>query len=112
MIKSENRLRGKRIIQKILSKGSQVRQEHLSCRVLISKDGGKTKLTVVVSKKISPLATVRNRIKRRVREAFEAAISSKNGLLVVVFPQKSALDASFDKLQEEAKKCLENQPSS
>jgi len=106
MIKKENRLSGKRIVGKVISKGSSFRTEFFSCRILPSRSQS-VRMTVVVSKKVSPQAVVRNKIKRRVREAFDNQIGSACGRLIVVFPNRLSLEAPFDKLQEEAKKCLE-----
>jgi ribonuclease P protein component len=112
MIKKENRLHGKRAVSKILSKGSTFRTEHLSCRYLLANREGAVRLTVVVGKKISTQATIRNKLKRRTREAFSEVLSDKKNLQLVVFPNKSALEAPFETLIFEAKQCLEKAPSS
>lgn len=112
MIRKENRLQGKRAVNKILSKGFSVKANHLSCRLLPGRACDKAKMTVVVGKKISNLATERNKLKRKVREAFDSEIRSKSGILMIVFPSKAALTLPFDKLQEEARECLKNLPSS
>lgn len=112
MIKKENRLQGKRTVSKILSKGSSFKTEHFSCRYLLANRTGAARLTVVVGRKISPLAVVRNNIKRRVREAFVGELDGKNSIGLVIFPSKTALDAPFTSLKEEARKCLEKAPSS
>jgi len=111
MIKKENRLSGKRIVGKILAKGRTLKTEHLSCRFLLAKENSCVKITVVVGKKISGSAVVRNKLKRRVREAFFGEIANRQGLMIVVFPTKAAIDAKFLTLQTEAKLCLEKAPS-
>ena len=111
MLKKENRLQGKRGVGKVLSKGFAVRSEHFTCRFLRARSGP-TRLTVVVSKKISNLATVRNKLKRRVREVFAGEIGRTSGILIVVFPNRLAIETAFEKLQKEARICIEKAPSS
>lgn len=108
MIKKENRLQGKRTVGKILSRGSSFKTEHFSCRYLLANREGPVRLTVVVGRKISTLAVIRNSIKRRVREAFADELSKRQSIQLVVFPSKTALEVPFENLKEEARKCLEN----
>jgi ribonuclease P protein component len=112
MIKKENRLQGKRTVGKILSRGSSFKTEHFSCRYLLANREGAARLTVVVGRKVSGLAVTRNSIKRRVREAFSGEIGNARSINLVVFPNKTALDAPFENLKKEARKCLEKAPSS
>lgn len=112
MIKKENRLRSGREVGKILSKGSVVKTESLTIRYLRSKGSDPVRLTVVVSKKIFLRANKRNLLKRRVREAFAQEIIAKHGILIVVFPRKSASEMPFAALQEEVRTCLEKAPYS
>ena len=107
MIKKENRLSSSRQVGRVLQKGYSIKTPNLSCRIISSRDTDKVKLTVVVSKKVASRAVDRNRIKRRVREAFDGLIASKRSVSVVVFPKASAQKANFEDLQREASVCLE-----
>lgn len=111
MIKSINRLKDSRAVNKVLSRGFKVLKPNFTVRVLKIGDQP-LKLTVVVSKKISNSAVIRNKIKRRVREAFVPYVENKKGVSLVIFPKKQAIEAEFVKLNNEAKECLENLPSS
>ena len=65
-----------------------------------------------IGKKISKKAVVRNKIKRRVREAFMPYLEKKRGSSVVIFPRMQAIDADFETLKKEAQTCLEKLQSS
>ncbi len=53
-------------------------------------------------------ATVRNRLKRRVREAFRRhLVELLPGWDIVVNPRRGALDAGFASLEQEVKKVIE-----
>ena len=110
MIKKENRLSRSRLVGRVLQKGLSIKTSNLSCRIISTRDTDKVKITVVVSKKIASHAVDRNRIKRRVREAFEAEIARKRSVSLVVFPKLSAQTAKFEDLQKEASVCLETGP--
>ena len=64
-----------------------------------------TQLGIVVSKKVKKGAVDRNRIRRRLREAF-ARVHKKNGVKVVIIPTARVMDTPFKNLTEELKKAL------
>jgi ribonuclease P protein component len=105
MIKSLNRLKDSRAVNKVLQRGFKVLKPDFTVRILKGGDQP-IRLTVVVGKKISNSAVVRNRTKRRVREAFIPYMENKRGVSVVVFPKQQAIETDFEKLKNEAKECL------
>ena len=67
---------------------------------------------VVIPKKVLPRAVDRNLCRRRIQGIFREPGVSLDGYDVVVFPQKTALDADYRKLAEDVKKCLDESRSS
>ncbi|MGI9027243.1 MAG: ribonuclease P protein component [Candidatus Saccharimonadales bacterium] len=68
MISRQHRFHGYNALNFVYRKGRGVRNEYLSLRFAPSR-GKDYRLAVVVSKKISKSAVVRNRIRRRIYEA-------------------------------------------
>jgi len=106
MIKAQNRLQDKRAVNKVLQRGFKVAGTYFTVRILKIGDQP-IKLTVVVGKKVSKKAVIRNKIKRRVREAFMPYLEARRGVSLVIFPRMQSIDASFETLKNEAKICLE-----
>lgn len=111
MIKKQNRLSDKRSVTKVLQRGFAIKKSDLTVRIFKTGTGG-ARMTVVVSKKISNKAVTRNRIKRRVREAFVPYLDRIQGVSIVAFPKKSAEEADFTLIQAQVRECLENLLSS
>lgn len=63
------------------------------------------KITVVVSKKISRSAVVRNRIKRRTIDVFSSH-GVIPGLLIMLYPKKEVVSAPFLELRRDAEHIL------
>ncbi len=63
------------------------------------QEAGHARLGLVVSRRVSPKAVVRNRIKRQAREAFRHSSGSLTGLDVVVVARAGAADAINTVLQ-------------
>jgi ribonuclease P protein component len=62
--------------------------------------GPEARLGLVVSRRVSPLAVARNRIKRLARESFRFAAEGLAGLDFVVMARNAAAEASNDELRE------------
>lgn len=77
MISRTHRFHGRTALNYVYRQGSTVRGETVSMRVAHSKRPD-YRLAVVVSKKISKSAVVRNRIRRRIFEAVRISKKSSN----------------------------------
>ena len=91
MISKKNRFHGRGSLDYLYRKGRSVRCEGVTLRYMDSKRGD-YRLAVVVSKKVSKLAVVRNRIRRRVYETVrllraEDENSWHKDLMIVVFDE-------------------------
>jgi ribonuclease P protein component len=99
----------KRRINKAIFPSSTVFQRQatsdlFSIKVSFPKDVVMTKISCVVSKKVSTSAVIRNQIRRRVYSAIEEIIPSlKQGALVVVYAKKGIDKATFQKIKSELK---------
>ncbi len=100
MLSKENRLRDDKTIVKTLRLGRRVNHDALS--LVINKSvTSKTKIAVVVGTKIHKRAVIRNRLKRRTREALRLLTPRlQPGFDVVVFPRMLVDEISFVELQK------------
>ncbi|MBI5357957.1 ribonuclease P protein component [Candidatus Saccharibacteria bacterium] len=93
MIPATNRFRGSRLIELVYKRGRAARVDFLSAKAVTPKTGS-YKLAVVVSKKISKSAVVRNKIRRRIfeqfREIFKEKGAPKIDIVVSVYDERAA----------------------
>lgn len=73
MLPKLNRLKKNKDIKRVLEKGKGFKEGFLILRLLPNKLG-KIRFTFIVSQKVSPKATLRNKIKRRLRELIRLKI--------------------------------------
>jgi len=73
-----------------------------------SLEKGPARYSCVVSKKVSPLATTRNRIKRRLRNAVVAAGIPRQPLALVFTAKKSSVDAAYRDIIADVSSVLRN----
>lgn len=79
MLSKKNRFHGNGSVRRVLGRGTSIRGKNMSMRYFESKID--IKVAVIVSKKISKSAVVRNRIRRRVFEAVRLQSIKNNNLL-------------------------------
>lgn len=85
MLPKQYRLRQREDFAKIYAQGDRFRGSYLMIRVFKNQDNSSTKIGIVVSKKVSKLAVIRNRFKRQLRAIFRQLLSQlSNGLQIVV----------------------------
>lgn len=100
MIAKENRFHGRNALNVVYRHGQAVRGEYISLRYAQSRRED-YRLAVVVSKKVSKSAVVRNRIRRRVYEIVrlymqEQAQPHQFDLVISVFDDKVAVVSHDD----------------
>ena len=59
------------------------------------------KAGLIVSKKLSNKAVVRNQLKRRLRAALQSVLPELSDIHLVVLPNRRAIDASVEELEKE-----------
>lgn len=100
MLKKQNRLKKERDFKKILKEGRGLRQKNIFFKFLIN-DLGESRFGFVVSKKISNKAVVRNRVKRRMREAVHNAFPGiKVGVDGAFIALEGIEEDSFQEIEE------------
>lgn len=107
MINHAHRFHGRRAIQRLYSTGRTVRTAGLSVRVA-PNPRGTYRVAVIVSRKISKSAVVRNRIRRRIYEQVRLLFATHPApydLAVTVFDEKLA-EAPAPVLAAEVQKLL------
>lgn len=112
MISRNNRFHGRASIQRLYKNGKLVRCASLSLKYAPNPRRSQYRLAVVVSRKVSKSAVVRNRIRRRLYEnvrILSVSLSEPFDLLIVVYDEglaeRSAADVSseVEKLFKKAK---------
>ena len=97
MIGRKHRFHGRNSLRAVYTKGVTVRNNYCALRVLPVKQGKPYRVAVVVSKKVSKSAVVRNRIRRRIYELVRANagdVFSADIVITVFSDQLASLPAS------------------
>ena len=103
MLKRKNRLPSSDLFKNVFLKGNKVGNR---CFVLIylKNDLSYSRVGIIVSKKVSKLATVRNKIKRRIRNCIRELLPYlTNNWDLVIVAKKPILDEPFSALKEDLK---------
>jgi ribonuclease P protein component len=93
MIGRSNRFHGRASIQRLYKSGKLVRSASLSLRYAPNSRRTEYRLAVVVSRKVSKSAVVRNRIRRRLYEhvrILSASIPVSHDLIITVYDENMA----------------------
>lgn len=69
MLSKQHRFHGNNSLRFVLSRGGVARTQDLALRSILNKRSERFRVSVVVSKKVSKSAVVRNRIRRRIYAA-------------------------------------------
>ena len=107
MFAKRNRFHGTAALRWVYKGGQQARGRHMAIRVRSQGDQA-TRVAVVVSRKVSKSAVVRNRIRRRLYEVIRTRlIAQSTGLAIVVTAYDEALQAlAADDLYKETEYLL------
>lgn len=118
MLPKEYRLKRKKDFEKVLRKGKLLAKNFLILKTV--KNNLKTsRIGVVVSRKVSKKAVLRNKAKRKIREAVRTNIKKiKPGYDLIFFTKKGIEKKSFSEIKKEIEKLIvraklfkENDPS-
>src|SRR5688572_27144465 len=109
MIPSTHRFHGRNSLRFVYRQGWQVRGDVLAVRVVRNPRRSTWRAAVVVSRKISKSAVVRNRIRRRIFEVVRTQSSRINGPYDIVFTAFSDSLATLagDDLRRTVLSCLQ-----
>lgn len=110
MISQKHRFHGLGSLRYVYSKGRVVRSTNLGLKFIPNSRRTTWRAAVVVSKKVSKSAVIRNRLRRRIYEAVRLAGLSEQGDqgidLVFTVYNDSLLTASPDELRTQVQKLL------
>lgn len=107
MLPRENRLKRKNDFDKVVQGGSYVSERFLILKFQ-SNGLNLTRAGFVVSRKVSRKAVLRNKIKRRLREALRGELSRlKNGFDLVFFAKSAIEEKEFSDIQSVVKRLLQ-----
>ena len=107
MLPKENRLRNKKDFDRISTRGRQVSGNFLILKFQ-SNELNLARIGFVVSKKVSKKAVLRNKVKRRLREAVKRElVSLKPGFDLVFFTRREIKDREFSDIQQAVKQLFE-----
>ncbi len=84
MIGRKHRFHGRNSLRVVYAKGETIRNNYCALKVLPTRPGKPYRVAVVVSKKVSKSAVVRNRIRRRIYEVVRTATNDTFNVDVVI----------------------------
>jgi len=85
MISQAHRFHGRNSLRFVYQRGQNIRSEAVSLRFAINPRRKKYRIAVVVSRKVSKSAVVRNRIRRRIYEIARVSVDRLNTPIDFVF---------------------------
>ncbi|MFA5729780.1 MAG: ribonuclease P protein component [Candidatus Paceibacterota bacterium] len=106
MLPKENRLKKEKEFEAVFKGGRTIKGKSVFLRYLINGTD-KTKIGFVVSKKISKLAVVRNKAKRRMRDIARLKKDGlKEGLSIVIVSLPSIAKMTYKEIKEDLENLL------
>ena len=100
MIVKKYRLEGNQI-EYILKKGESTRSKLFIIRYT-ENDQGHNRYCIIISRKISAKAVIRNKLKRRIYEAIQAnEQTNKSNLDIILIPKKESKNAKFEDIDKD-----------
>lgn len=106
MLNAQNRLTKKKDFDVVFTGGKSIKSDIVWCKVL-ANSLSQSRVGFVVSKKISQKATVRNTVKRRLRNAVADIIDSVKGPVdIVMVALPSIKNKDFSYIKEEVIKLM------
>ncbi|MFA5207604.1 MAG: ribonuclease P protein component [Candidatus Paceibacterota bacterium] len=106
MLPKENRLKKEKEFEAVFKGGRTIKGKSVFLRYLINGTD-KTKVGFVVSKKISKLAVIRNKAKRRMRDIVRLKKDGlKEGLSIVIISLPSISKMTYKEIKEDLENLL------
>ena len=105
MLGTKLRLRTKADFNKCYSRGRSARGRYITARFL-TNNKPHIRIGVVVSKKISKHAVIRNKIRRRIFSIVRTELDNKKSLDIVIIAGRHSQEVSYDMLASDIKKTL------
>jgi len=106
MLPTKNRLKKKKDFEKILKEGRSVKWDGLALKYY-SNSFKESRFGIIVSKRVSKRAVVRNKIKRRIREILRRELKKiKKGQDIILFVFPELKNKEFLEIQEMVIKLL------
>jgi ribonuclease P protein component len=106
MLPKENRLKKEKEFEAVFKGGRTIKGKSVFLRYLINGTD-KTKVGFVVSKKVSKLAVVRNKAKRRMRDIVRLKKDGlKEGLSIVIISLPSITKLKYKEIKEDLENLL------
>ncbi len=100
MLSKKNRLRKNKDFIKILSKGRRINEQALLL-IILKNDLKETRVGLIISKKISKKAVVRNKIKRRIYNLIRKKLSEiKSGFDLLIITKPEIKEKKFFEINE------------
>ncbi|HEY4476024.1 MAG TPA: ribonuclease P protein component [Candidatus Paceibacterota bacterium] len=106
MLPKTNRLTKSREIHGVLRKGQGIRRKSLLLKIETQPKSSPPRFAVVVGRKVSKKATVRNKIRRRILEALRRELGGIKGVRCVVVALPGSAILSFKDICEIIKQAL------
>ena len=111
MLASENRLKGEENFEKVKNEGELFQSDNFAVAFSKRDDNQKSRFGFIVSKKISKLSTLRNRIERALAEAIRHRLNEiKEGYDVVFLAKKNIARRTTDEIMKEVEIFLRSSP--
>lgn len=100
MLVKEHRLKRKKDFERVFKKGKLLAKDFLILRV-VKNNLGTTRVGLVVSQKVSKKAVLRNKVKRKIREAVRNNMKKINlGYDLIFFTKKGIEKKSFPEIKK------------
>ena len=106
MLPKDNRLSRKKDFERI-AKNSRIARGQFLVLKFVPNGMDVSRFGFIVSKKVSNKAVVRNKVKRRLREAVKDILPSiKKGYDIAIFAQKAIIEKNFEEISRDVEGAL------
>jgi len=104
MLSQENRLKAKKDFERILKEGKGYKEDFLFLKI-IKNNLNQSRFGFIISQKVSRKATLRNKIKRRLREIIKNKLTKiKKGIDILIIVRPGLENKDFWEVEENVNK--------